>query len=297
MRALSYRDGKSFRESGVQGREEGVASLVFDDVIGEDIVFRPLVVGQEAVQAVRDAVAEDALVVLQEQGVVFFVDESRLDEDGRHARPAQYGEAGCRLDAAIREVRGDVVYRLVELGLHVLGNQETPIGACAVVGLAATSGMAAAGIGMDGDEDVGIPAVRACRDVWLSRRFAAQVVALQDLDLVVAEAFEHEGTVGRDAGGDITFALAVVHIECAGIRIAVRGVTGIDKDLHNAAPFFLVKTCVSGKSVLEPFVIEFDEQAVDRLAAFVSEFEDAVAAKFLACGGECAVGMTGDAVQ
>lgn len=85
----------------------------------------------------------------------------------------------------------------------------------------------------DGDEEVGIPVVRAGRDIGLSRRFAAQVVALQDLDFVVAEAFEHESTVGRDAGSDVTFTLAVERVNGTGVRIAVGGVTGVKEYSHS----------------------------------------------------------------
>lgn len=83
---------KSWLCSVIQRREEGVTSLVFDDVVGEHVVFWPLVVGQETVQAVGDAVAEDALVILQEQGIVLFVDECRFDKDDWPRRPAQYSE-------------------------------------------------------------------------------------------------------------------------------------------------------------------------------------------------------------
>ena len=139
-----------------------------------------------------------------------------------------------------------------------MGNQEAPVRTGAVIRFTAARHMFAAGIGMDGDEDVGIPAVCACRDVWLSRSFAAQVVALQDLDLVVAEAFKYEGTVGRDAGSDITFALAVVDIECTGIRIAIEGMTGIEENLRNAAPFFWVTICMLRDLVHELVVIKLD---------------------------------------
>ena len=145
--------------------------------------------------------------------VVVLVEEGGLDEDGGHGRAAQDGEVGAQLDAAVREGLVDAADVAVQGVLHIMGEDIAPRRAVVAVSLAAT---AAAGIGMDGDEEVGRPVVGHARDIREFGGFAAQVVALQHGD-VVAIVFERNGAVLGDHGVDFGFDDAIVVVDGAAV--------------------------------------------------------------------------------
>lgn len=106
---------------------------------------------------------------------------------------------------------------------------------CAVVAVGFTAAPAA-GIGMDGNKEVGRPVVGHARDIREFRRFAAQIVALQHGD-IEAVMFERDSAVFGDQGVDVGFRDAVVIVDGTGVRTAAEGVAWIQQNVHKKSPF------------------------------------------------------------
>lgn len=187
----------------------------------------------ELIRAIGDAVAEDGGKALQQADVVILVEEGGLNEDGGHGRTAQDDEVGAQFDAAVRKGLVDAADIAVQGILHIMGEEIAPRRAVIAVGLTAA---AAAGIGMDGDKEVGRPVVGHARDIREFRRFAAQIVALQHGD-VEAVMFERDGAVFGDQGVDVGFRDAVVIVDGTGVRNAAEGVAWIQQNVHKKSPF------------------------------------------------------------
>lgn len=175
-----------------------------------------------------DAVCEDVRVVLEQPGVILVIDEGRFDEDGGHARAAQYGEIRILLDAAVREGRieradvGDKIFLDAD-GKFAAGRVNI-----VAVGFTAAS---SAGIDMDGEEEIRIPFVGRNDDIGIARGFSHEVVALQHLDLM-AVANEIAPADGRNLGCEICLHKSEFFVDGTGIGAATRGVTGIQENVH-----------------------------------------------------------------
>lgn len=190
-------------------------------------------VTEEKMGAIGDAVTEDGGILVDELDVLIVVDEARLDKDGGHGRAAQDGKLGVHLDAAVREGLVNAADVAVQRVLHVMGQHVAPRSVMVAVRLAAAP---AAGVGMDGDKEVGRPVVRQARDIRIRGRFAAQVVALHDFHRI-AVTLKGDGTVFRDHGVDFGFGDAEFFVDGAGVRMTVERMAWIDEDVHKNSPF------------------------------------------------------------
>lgn len=180
---------------------------------------------EELVDATRDGLAEDGRIVEQQPDILIVVEEGGLDEDGG---APQHGEVGIDLDAAVGEALVEAADGPVHRLLHDGREAMAPRALAERVRLAAA---AAAGIGMDREEDIGGPVVGERRDIWVGGRLAAQVVALHRLRRV-AVALERDAAVPRDARIDLGFRDIVFEIDRTGIRPATERMARIDKDSH-----------------------------------------------------------------
>lgn len=185
---------------------------------------------EELVDAARDGLAEDGGVVEQQPDILVVVEEGGLDEDGGHGRAPQHGEVGVDLDAAVGEALVEAADSAVHGRLHDGREAVAPRALAECIRLAAA---AAAGIGVDREEDIGRPVVGERRDIRVGGRLAAQVVALHRLRRV-AVALERDAAVLRDARIDLGFRDIVFEIDRAGIRPAAECMARIDKDTHIA---------------------------------------------------------------
>lgn len=185
---------------------------------------------QELVDATRDGLAEDGGVVEQQPDVLIVVEEGGLDEDGGHGGAPQHSEVGVDLDAAVGESLVEAADSAVHGRLHDGREAVAPRALAECIRLAAA---AAAGIGVDREEDIGRPVVGERCDIRVGGRLAAQVVALHRLRRV-AVALERDAAVLRDARIDLGFRDIVFEIDRAGIRPAAECMARIDKDTHIA---------------------------------------------------------------
>lgn len=183
---------------------------------------------EELVDATRDGLAEDGGVVEQQPDILIVVEEGGLDEDGGHGCAPQDSEVGVDLDAAVRECPVDAADGPMQGLLHDGREAMAPRALAERIRLAAA---AAAGVGVDREEDIGGPVVGECRDIRVGGRFAAQVVALHRLRRV-AVALERDAAVPRDARIDLGFRDIVFEIDRAGVRPAAERMARIDKDSH-----------------------------------------------------------------
>lgn len=203
------------------------------EVVGFRIVVGVQEVVEEKMCAIGDAVTEDGGILVDELDVLIVVDEACLDKDGGHGRAAQDGELRMDLDAAVREGLVDAADVAVQRVLHVMGQNVAPRSIMVAVSLAAA---AAAGVGMDGKEEVGRPVVRKARDIWIGGRFAAQVVALHDF-YRIAVTLQGNGAVFRNHGVAFRFGDAEFFVDGAGVRMTVERMAWIDEDVHKNSPF------------------------------------------------------------
>lgn len=185
---------------------------------------------EEPIDATRDGLAEDGGVVEQQPDILIVVEEGSLDEDGGHGGAPQDGEVGIDLDAAVGEGLVEAADGAVHRLLHDGRESVAPRAFAERIRLAAA---AAAGVGVDREEDIGRPVVGERRDIRVGRRLAAQVVALHRLRRV-AVALECDAAVLRDARIDLGFRDIVFEIDRAGVRSAAERMARIDKDTHNA---------------------------------------------------------------
>ena len=183
---------------------------------------------EELVDAARDGLAEDGGVVEQQLDILVVVKEGGLDEDGGHGGAPQHGEVGIDLDAAVGESLVEAADGPVQGRLHDGREAVAPGARAERVRLTAA---AAAGVGMDREEDIGGPVVGERRDIRVGGRLAAQVVALHRLRRV-AVALERDAAVPRDARIDLGFRDIVFEIDRAGVRPAAERMARIDKDSH-----------------------------------------------------------------
>lgn len=185
---------------------------------------------EELVDAACDGLSEDGGIVEQQSDILVVVEEGSLDEDGGHGGAPQDGEVGIDLDAAVGEGLVEAADGAVHRLLHDGRESVAPRAFAERIRLAAA---AAAGIGVDREEDIGGPVVGERRDIRVGGRFAAQVVALHRLRRV-AVALERDAAVLRDARIDLGFRDIVFEIDRAGVRSAAERMARIDKDTHNA---------------------------------------------------------------
>lgn len=185
---------------------------------------------EELVDAARDGLTEDGGVVEQQPDILIVVEEGGLDEDGGHGCAPQDSEVGVDLDAAVRECPVDAADGPVQGLLHDGREAMAPRALAERIRLAAA---AAAGVGVDREEDIGRPVVGECRDIWVGGRLAAQVVALHRL-CRVAVALERDAAVLCDARIDLGLRDIVFEIDRAGIRPAAECMARIDENAHNA---------------------------------------------------------------
>ena len=151
----------------------GTPSVSFADCFPEGDAFISYLMNESGLEgffdAGCDAVCEDVRVVLEQPGVVLVIDEGRFDEDGGHARAAQYGEIRILLDAAVREGRieradvGDKIFLDAD-GKPAAGRVNV-----VAVGFTAAS---SAGIDMDGEEEIRVPFVGRDDDIGIARGFS-----------------------------------------------------------------------------------------------------------------------------
>lgn len=175
---------------------------------------------------VRDAARQrpcDFVAVLGKEADVVAVDEACLHEDGGHGGIAQDAETWMRLDAAIGVAAVDGRETFYELALDAVGERFAVAAEGIAVGFRTS---AAARVDVDGHEQVGGPAVGGVDDAGIARRFAVEVVTLQQLYFQARglEVFAAEAAVGN---GKVAFAQVVAGIDAAGVGIAAEGVTGI----------------------------------------------------------------------
>lgn len=185
---------------------------------------------QKLIDATRDGLAEDGRIVEQQPDILIVVEEGGLDEDGGHGGAPQHGEVGVDLDAAVGESLVEAADGPVQGLLHDGREAMAPRALAECIRLAAA---AAAGIGVDREEDIGRPVVGERCDIRVGGRLAAQVVALHRLRRV-AVTFERDAAVSRDARIDLGFRDIVFEIDRAGVRPAAECMARIDKDAHNA---------------------------------------------------------------
>lgn len=183
---------------------------------------------EKLIDATRDGLAEDGGVVKQQPDVLIVVEEGGLDEDGGHGCAPQDSEVGVNLDAAVRECPVDAADGPVQGLLHDGREAMAPRALAERIRLAAA---AAAGVGMDREEDIGRPVVGERCDIRVGGRLAAQVVALHRLRRV-AVALERDAAVLCDARIDLGFRDIVFEIDRAGVRPAAERMARIDKDSH-----------------------------------------------------------------
>lgn len=185
---------------------------------------------EELIDATRDGLAEDGGVVEQQPDILIVVEEGGLDEDGGHGGAPQHGEVGIDLDAAVGEGLVEAADGPVQGFLHDGREAMAPRAFAERIRLAAA---AAAGIGVDREEDIGGPVVGERCDIRVGGRLAAQVVALHRLRRV-AVAFERDAAVLRDARIDLGLRDIAFEIDRARIRPAAERMARIDKDTHIA---------------------------------------------------------------
>lgn len=185
---------------------------------------------EELVDAARDGLAKDGGIVEQQSDILVVVEEGGLDEDGGHGRAPQHGEVGVDLDAAVGEALVEAADGPVQGLLHDGREAMAPRALAECIRLAAA---AAAGIGVDREEDIGRPVVGERCDIRVGGCLAAQVVALHRLRRV-AVALESDAAVLRDARIDLGFRDIVFEIDRARIRPAAERMARIDKDTHIA---------------------------------------------------------------
>ena len=175
---------------------------------------------------VRDASCQcscDVVAVLGKERYVVAVDEACLDEDSGHGGITQDAETGMRLDAAIGVAAVEGRETFYELALDAVGE----CFAAAAEGIAVGFGTsAAARVDVDGEEEVGGPAVGGVDDAGIAGRFAVEVVTLQQL-YFQARGFEVFAAAAAVGNGKVAFAQVVAGIDAAGVGIAAEGVTGI----------------------------------------------------------------------
>lgn len=185
---------------------------------------------EKLIDSTRDGLAEDGGVVEQQPDILVVVEEGGLDEDGGHGRAPQHGEVGIDLDAAVRETLVEAADGAVQGCLHDGREAMAPRAFAECIRLAAA---AAAGVGVDREEDIGRPVVGERRDIRVGGRLAAQVVALHRLRRV-AVALERDAAVLRDARIDLGLRDIVFEIDRAGVRPAAECMARIDENAHNA---------------------------------------------------------------
>lgn len=196
----------------------------------DQLAFGGDVGAQELVDGAGDGLAKDGGVLRQQEEVLVIVEKGGLDEDGGHGGAPQHGEVGVDLDAAVGEALVEAADGAVHRLLHD-GREAVAPGALAErVRLAAA---AAAGIGVDREEDIGRPVVGERRDIRVGGRLAAQVVALHRLRMM-AVALERDAAVPRDARVDFGFGDIVLEIDRAGIRPSAERMAWVDEDTHDA---------------------------------------------------------------
>lgn len=185
---------------------------------------------EKLIDSTRDSLPEDGRILEQQPDILIVVEEGSLDEDGGHGGAPQDGEVGIDLDAAVGEGLVEAADSAVHRLLHDGRESVAPRAFAERIRLAAA---AAAGVGVDREEDIGRPVVGERRDIRVGRRLAAQVVALHRLRRV-AVALECDAAALRDARIDLGFRDIVFEIDRAGVRSAAERMARIDKDTHNA---------------------------------------------------------------
>ena len=165
------------------------------------------------------------------------VDEASLDKDGRHISLAQDTEVVALLDAAVVIAVVNALQTGDELVLDAGRECSGFARDLVAVGLGASS---AARIDVDADEEIRRPAIGGVDDTGPAGRFAAKVMALQQLHRA-ASLFEVTGGKAAVSDGQVAFAQTKGSIDTAGVRIPAQRMPGIDEYVHK--PSFIRRGC------------------------------------------------------
>ena len=133
---------------------------------------------QELVDAARDGLSEDGRIVEQQPDILIVVEEGGLDEDGGHIGTPQDAEVVALFDAAVIIAVIDGLQAGDELVLDAGRECSGFARDLVAVSLGSSS---AARIDVDADEEIRRPAIGGVDDTGPAGRFAAKVMALQQL--------------------------------------------------------------------------------------------------------------------
>ena len=179
----------------------------------------------------------DVIPVTGQKVHVVAVDEAGLDENGRHGGAAQDAEVVALLDAAVVIAVVNALQTGDELVLDAGRECSGFARDLVAVSLGSSS---AARIDVDADEEIRRPAIGGVDDTGPAGRFAAKVMALQQLHRA-ASLFEVTGGKAAVSDGQVAFAQTKGSIDTAGVRIPAQRMPGIDEYVHESS--FIRRGC------------------------------------------------------